>query len=68
VKDCDITAQTITFQTEEGQMTRQKTEVYSRVMGYHRPTDQWNAGKAQEHRDRVLFQESLTKGTTECSH
>ena len=36
---------------------RQPCEVYSRVMGYHRPVDQWNIGKRQEWRDRVLFEE-----------
>ena len=36
---------------------RTRCEVWSRVMGYHRPTAQWNTGKQQEHRDRVLFRE-----------
>ena len=36
---------------------RQVTEVWSRVMGYHRPVSAFNAGKQQEHRDRVLFRE-----------
>jgi ribonucleoside-triphosphate reductase len=30
-------------------------EVYSRVVGYLRPTSQWNKGKRQEFSDRVLF-------------
>jgi anaerobic ribonucleoside-triphosphate reductase len=30
-------------------------------MGYHRPVSAWNVGKQQEHKDRVLFQESLTE-------
>jgi anaerobic ribonucleoside-triphosphate reductase len=32
-------------------------EVWSRVMGYHRPVDQWNAGKQSEHRERTHFKE-----------
>lgn len=36
---------------------RQPCEVYSRVMGYFRPVDQWNIGKQQEHADRVHFEE-----------
>lgn len=36
---------------------RQPCEVWSRVMGYHRPVSAWNAGKQQEHRDRQLFRE-----------
>lgn len=36
---------------------RTACEVWSRVMGYHRPVAFWNAGKQQEHRDRVQFNE-----------
>lgn len=31
-------------------------EVYSRVVGYIRPTTQWNDGKRAEFKDRVLFE------------
>lgn len=31
------------------------TEVYSRVVGYLRPVQQWNDGKQQEFRDRKVF-------------
>lgn len=34
-------------------------EVWSRVMGYHRPVSAWNAGKQQEWEDRVHYKESL---------
>ncbi len=34
---------------------RTKCEVYSRVVGYLRPTSQWNLGKQQEFKDRKLF-------------
>ncbi len=30
-------------------------EVYSRIVGYLRPVSQWNSGKRQEYKDRVLF-------------
>lgn len=30
-------------------------EVYSRVVGYLRPTKQWNRGKRQEFNDRTPF-------------
>ena len=33
----------------------QKTEIYSRVVGYIRPIDQWNAGKKREYIDRKEF-------------
>jgi ribonucleoside-triphosphate reductase len=38
--------------------TMQKTtecEIYSRVVGYIRPVNQWNKGKQQEFRDRTTF-------------
>jgi|UPI0003A345C0 hypothetical protein len=37
---------------------RTRCEVWTRVMGYHRPTSQFNKGKQQEHRDRLVFRES----------
>jgi len=33
----------------------QKTEVYSRVCGYHRPVSNWNLGKQAEFRDRQAY-------------
>ncbi|MGQ9815171.1 MAG: anaerobic ribonucleoside-triphosphate reductase [Candidatus Roseilinea sp.] len=36
---------------------RTQCEVWSRVMGYHRPVSYWNIGKQQEHRDRKHFLE-----------
>lgn len=37
---------------------RTRCEVYTRVMGYHRPVDCFNAGKQSEHRERLYFRES----------
>jgi anaerobic ribonucleoside-triphosphate reductase len=38
-------------------MVRKRTrcEIYSRVVGYMRPIDQWNDGKRSEFKDRVTF-------------
>ncbi|WP_211829528.1 anaerobic ribonucleoside-triphosphate reductase [Kistimonas asteriae] len=36
---------------------RQRCEVWTRVMGYHRPVSAFNPGKHQEHEDRLHFQE-----------
>ena len=33
----------------------QPTEVYSRITGYYRPVQNWNDGKAQEYRDRKVY-------------
>jgi anaerobic ribonucleoside-triphosphate reductase len=38
----------------------EKCEVYSRVVGYHRPVDNWNEGKQEEFKDRALFDVSFT--------
>ena len=32
-----------------------KTEVYSRITGYYRPVQNWNAGKVQEFKDRKVY-------------
>lgn len=41
---------------KEKQITRQRCEVYSRVVGYIRPITQWNPGKQSEYEDRVTYQ------------
>ncbi len=33
----------------------EKTEIYSRVCGYHRPVRNWNRGKQEEFGDRKTF-------------
>lgn len=40
---------------------RQRCEVYSRVVGYIRPVEQWNDAKQAEYSDRVEF--SLSKAS-----
>ena len=32
-----------------------KTEVYSRVVGYYRPVENWNAGKQEEVKHRKTY-------------
>lgn len=36
---------------------RTKCEVFSRVVGYYRPTINWNRGKMEEFKDRNEFDE-----------
>ena len=36
---------------------RQRSEVWTRVMGYHRPVSPINPGKQSEHRERQHFSE-----------
>ena len=40
------------------------TEVYSRITGYYRPVQNWNAGKSQEFKDRKVYDigHSVLKG------
>ncbi len=37
---------------------RTPCEIWTRVMGYYRPTMSFNPGKQQEQRDRVQFKEN----------
>lgn len=32
-----------------------KTEVYARIVGYHRAVDDWNKGKREEYKNRIVF-------------
>lgn len=38
----------------------QRCEVYTRVMGYHRPVSEFNRGKQSEHYERTHFQEPIS--------
>ena len=40
---------------------RQPVECWTRVMGYFRPTAEFNIGKKQEHKDRKFFKENPKK-------
>ena len=39
---------------------RQRCEIWTRVMGYHRPTSSFNLGKKSEFKERVYFAEGRT--------
>ena len=40
---------------------RTRCEVWTRVMGYHRPVTSFNKGKQSEHRERRFFVEGRCK-------
>lgn len=40
---------------------RQRCEVWTRVMGYHRPVSAFNPGKQSEHRERQHFTEAAAQ-------
>ena len=41
---------------------RTRCEIWTRVMGYHRPIDTWNPGKQAEHQERRYFTERAAAG------
>ena len=43
-----------------------ETEVYSRITGYYRPVQNWNDGKAQEYKDRKLY--DISRSVLKKSH
>lgn len=45
--------QTVTLKDEE----RQRCEIWTRVMGYHRPVSSFNIGKKGEFHERQFFEE-----------
>lgn len=46
---------------------RTRCEIWTRVMGYHRPVSAFNAGKRSEHADRAYFCEH-TRAAADCTH
>jgi len=44
---------------------RQRTEVYSRIVGYLRPIEQWNDGKQAEFHDRKTYEVKRQPSQTE---
>ena len=51
----------------------ERTEVYSRITGYYRPVQNWNAGKSQEYKNRLNYDMAVARempvgGQTENVH
>ena len=53
------TAQTFQVDDDVVEAQRTKCEVWTRVMGYHRPVQNFNVGKKSEHYSRQHFVESV---------
>lgn len=51
-------------------MTKTKCEVFSRVVGYLRPVENWNDSKQEEWKDRKVFElesnNNNNKGVKQC--
>ena len=52
------TAATLDAATQNLQAQRTRCEVWTRVMGYHRPVSSFNKGKQGEYAERMNFAES----------
>jgi hypothetical protein len=55
VKAAEAPSNTHPVAQKTATLLRIPCEVYSRVVGYLRPVQNWNAGKQQEFKDRTLF-------------
>jgi hypothetical protein len=55
--DVNLIAQTSVLDDSE----RQPCEVWTRVMGYHRPVASFNIGKKGEHYERRFFRETRAR-------
>ncbi len=55
MNDMSVSTQIQTIELKDEERTR--CEVWTRVMGYHRPTTSFNKGKQSEHRERQFFVE-----------
>lgn len=53
--DCNNTKKTDAQILSEHEAERTKCTVYTRVMGYHRPVETFNAGKQGEFEERAHF-------------
>ncbi len=53
----DLTVPTEVLSTMLKDEERTRCEVWTRVMGYHRPVTSFNKGKQSEHRERQFFVE-----------
>ncbi len=51
----DIERRIAELENQKSKITGTKCEVYSRVVGYLRPIEQWNDGKAEEFKERKTF-------------
>ena len=58
MNDMATVSQAIASEMELKDEERQPCEVWTRVMGYHRPVASFNIGKKGEHHERQFFREA----------
>ena len=54
----EIDKQIEDLQMQKALVEGTKTEIYTRIVGYYRSLDNWNIGKREEYKRRVLFDEA----------
>jgi ribonucleoside-triphosphate reductase len=52
-----------TITNQDLALKRQPCEVYSRIVGYLRPVQQWNKGKQSEFYDRKTYNKQLSESS-----
>ncbi|HEC21126.1 MAG TPA: hypothetical protein ENI70_01265 [Candidatus Peregrinibacteria bacterium] len=66
-KPISLGTQKRSAQTKTKEQKRTRCEVWTRVMGYHRPVSQFNKGKKSEHAERNHFQQKVTTASSHAS-
>jgi anaerobic ribonucleoside-triphosphate reductase len=61
-----VTATKPRFTQQDQEAQRTKCEVWTRVMGYHRPVQNFNVGKKSEHYNRTHFSENVSANSSFC--
>jgi hypothetical protein len=59
--DTTVEVQPVTMAITLDDSERQPCEVWTRVMGYHRPVASFNIGKKGEHYERRFFHEACAR-------
>jgi hypothetical protein len=59
IAEAGTSPEAVTLRDDE----RQRCEVWTRVMGYHRPVASFNIGKKSEHAERRFFREPRRTGS-----
>lgn len=57
----DIDSKIAALEAQLAQPAEHKTEVYTRIVGYYRSLNNWNAGKREEYDHRLTFEENQAR-------
>jgi len=51
----EITEKIAALEKEKDSVKGSECEVYTRIVGYHRPVKNWNDAKQEEFKNRIMF-------------